>query len=114
MAMIKCPECGAEISDKATSCIKCGCPISGVLASALIKFDDPAVIRYKCTVICDGKEYTCKQGESVEIPMVKASEIQISVSGGYGKLTTTVNPGRRYKVEFKGGFFGNKPVITAE
>lgn len=27
MALIKCPECGREISDKAVSCPKCGCPI---------------------------------------------------------------------------------------
>lgn len=29
MAIIKCPECGADISDKATSCPKCGIPING-------------------------------------------------------------------------------------
>ena len=28
MALIKCPECGGEISDKAMNCPKCGCPIS--------------------------------------------------------------------------------------
>lgn len=28
MALIKCPECGKEISDKAAVCINCGCPIS--------------------------------------------------------------------------------------
>lgn len=27
MAFVKCPECGKEISDKATQCIHCGCPI---------------------------------------------------------------------------------------
>lgn len=27
MALIKCPECGKEISDKATSCPGCGCPV---------------------------------------------------------------------------------------
>ena len=27
MAMINCPECGKEISDKAQTCIGCGCPI---------------------------------------------------------------------------------------
>lgn len=27
MALIKCSECGKEISDKASSCIHCGCPI---------------------------------------------------------------------------------------
>ena len=28
MALITCPECGKEISDKATSCPNCGCPNS--------------------------------------------------------------------------------------
>ena len=28
MALIKCKECGKEISDKATTCIHCGCPIN--------------------------------------------------------------------------------------
>ena len=28
MALIKCPECGKEISDKAVSCPHCGFPIS--------------------------------------------------------------------------------------
>ncbi len=28
MALIKCPECGKEISDKAISCPNCGCPNS--------------------------------------------------------------------------------------
>lgn len=28
MALIKCPECGREISDKAVSCPGCGCPVT--------------------------------------------------------------------------------------
>ena len=28
MALIKCPECNHEVSDKAVSCPHCGCPIS--------------------------------------------------------------------------------------
>lgn len=28
MALIKCSECGKEISDKAITCIHCGCPIN--------------------------------------------------------------------------------------
>lgn len=27
MALVKCPDCGKEISDKAASCIHCGCPM---------------------------------------------------------------------------------------
>ncbi len=30
MALIKCPECGKEISDKAPACIYCGCPASAM------------------------------------------------------------------------------------
>ena len=28
MALINCPECGKEVSDKASTCINCGCPIN--------------------------------------------------------------------------------------
>lgn len=27
MALIKCPECGSQVSDKAPACIHCGCPL---------------------------------------------------------------------------------------
>lgn len=30
MSLINCPECGKEISDKATTCPNCGCPINNV------------------------------------------------------------------------------------
>ena len=29
MALIKCSDCGRDISDKAASCIHCGCPVIG-------------------------------------------------------------------------------------
>ena len=29
MALIKCPDCGKEISERADKCIFCGCPIGG-------------------------------------------------------------------------------------
>lgn len=34
MALIKCPECGKEISDEATSCPNCGHPMRKMEASA--------------------------------------------------------------------------------
>lgn len=33
MSMIKCTECGKEISDKATSCPHCGCPMTEILSA---------------------------------------------------------------------------------
>lgn len=29
MALVACPECGAMVSDKASCCTKCGCPLQG-------------------------------------------------------------------------------------
>ena len=34
MALINCPDCNKEISDKAVSCIHCGCPITPVTSDA--------------------------------------------------------------------------------
>lgn len=34
MALINCPECGKQISDRAPVCPQCGCPISGAAPSA--------------------------------------------------------------------------------
>ena len=31
MALIKCPECGKEVSDKASACIHCGFPLCEVI-----------------------------------------------------------------------------------
>ena len=33
MALIICPECGKEISDRAAACINCGCPVSAMKAA---------------------------------------------------------------------------------
>lgn len=41
MALIKCPECNKEISDKATACPNCGYPIAKVSASGIVKIRMP-------------------------------------------------------------------------
>ena len=40
--MIKCPECGREISSKATSCPHCGCPISEASSKVIDAKVEPA------------------------------------------------------------------------
>jgi uncharacterized protein (TIGR02145 family) len=36
MALIKCPECGTEVSERANTCVKCGCPISNAADSTAL------------------------------------------------------------------------------
>ena len=42
MALIKCPECGREISDKAVACPGCGCPASefGTICKSIVDQED--------------------------------------------------------------------------
>ena len=112
MALIKCPECGKEISDKASACIHCGCPIHASVADALIRFENEyGGFRYKCTVTCNGKEYSCKIGESINIPISKPSEVEIHIGGGNGSTSGTIMPGRKYHVT-RTGLFGLKPTLS--
>jgi len=56
MALIKCPECSKEISDKAATCPQCGCPINNkqnstfthTLPSMLWDSEDETYICVKC------------------------------------------------------------------
>lgn len=64
MSLIKCTECGKEISDKAKVCIHCGCPIDSnnhyIIING-IKYDFSnvynAVIDYKNNIIDENKVY---------------------------------------------------------
>lgn len=51
MALIKCPECGKEVSDKADACIHCGCPIKKNAQSELVReinFQPPISVCQRC------------------------------------------------------------------
>lgn len=42
MALVKCTECGQYISDKASKCPKCGCPVQTVLNNGEVNYDIPS------------------------------------------------------------------------
>ena len=106
MALIKCPECGTEVSDKASCCVKCGYPINKPILSAVIRFEKVAAFNYKCTTYCEGR-----QGESVDIPLSKPSKISINITGSLNTIEETIVPGKKYQVRL-GGFLGTKYILT--
>ena len=111
MALIKCPECGSEVSDKAVACPRCGCPIKAEVGPTTIEFERSYAIRYTCTVTYSGNEYTCKQGETITLNLSGPTNINIKISGGNGSTSGIVSPGRKYLVTNGGGFMGFKPVL---
>ena len=44
MALIRCSECGKEISDKASACVNCGCPVTTTLKPTYITVNFNAVL----------------------------------------------------------------------
>lgn len=42
MALISCPECGGQVSDRAPTCPHCGAPIAGVVSAAGVAQEAPA------------------------------------------------------------------------
>ena len=49
MALIKCPECGKEFSDKATACPNCGCPVEKIKSVPQAKENDQLIFKEKHT-----------------------------------------------------------------
>ena len=54
MALIKCPECGREISDKAFACPNCGSPVPQKMIPVHIERGSTIYIAVQCVVYIDG------------------------------------------------------------
>jgi hypothetical protein len=105
MALIKCPECGKEISDKAAACPNCGCPIgsqpTGIKVRALS--DDPMV---KYMIFLSGGRELARVpiGAVATINITKPTRISIRekyvlmTSGDNGSFNAV--PGKCYEARF--------------
>lgn len=109
MALIKCPECGKEISDKAHACPNCGCPLSEMVTSGIVRIKMPnnivqgwaglfssrqAVIKDKTgTVLWEGKH-----GENASITIDGPKEIFIDLGGWANPVSGIVKPKRKYSL----------------
>lgn len=58
MSLIKCPECGKEISDQASTCINCGCPMENILNKIKEEQNKPEYVKAcsRCGLISWNKE----------------------------------------------------------
>ena len=67
MALIKCPECGKEVSDKAEVCMNCGLSIKQYMIEK--EYNENAKLYYcpKCgTYYCWGRDWTYKYEEAIK------------------------------------------------
>lgn len=101
MPLIKCPDCGREISDKAKSCIHCGCPIE--------KSDSHVTvygIRQNALLFATIKLYVDNQlvakiprGEKYELSITKECTLMAKCGINPSKAKYNVKPGIPVKLQ---------------
>lgn len=110
MSLIKCIECGKEISDKAKFCINCGCPLSAMLpkSNVEIKLPDRVLneildMMYSITVKimnCSGEIlWKGSLGENADFYISEPTRIFIELSEYCNTFQGTVYPDKKYKLE---------------
>lgn len=93
MAIIKCPECGKEISDKALSCPNCGCPISSTSSQSskiTILGYTGFYVNQSVFIYVDGKPISqIGKGGSTFVNITKDSEFAFVLRGGSAVIGDT-------------------------
>ena len=120
MALIKCSECGKQVSDKAASCPNCGAPIKAMNNDTImIQIDRDPSQPFLGTIV-DIKESTTgkvlvsgKAGSVLSFKSKKPIYITFNIITKKGMCPTLVSPqdGGKYKATWSAGLF--QPLITS-
>ena len=117
MAIVSCPECGKQVSDRASACPNCGCPITEAQPSNVAKLyiaQHPNVpgclVPIKHT---DGRLLANARAGAVFTITDMDRPYTYNLCGTFGgtMLTVTLEPGKRYKATWGVGFFS--PRLTS-
>ncbi len=105
MALIKCPECGKEISDKASACPNCGMPLRredrGTYDVVVTRENQWFLINPAATITVDNVDkYELKNGSSVKIPLSTGAHTLL-FSLGPRKTEANINVTENMKINMK-------------
>ena len=105
MALIKCEECGKEVSDKAKTCPNCGCPISEEKEESKViiyGLSQMGILGGNLKIYVDG-EYVgdVKKGQMLEIPIEKDCTITAKCGINPSKGKIDVKAGRTTKIKYE-------------
>ena len=105
MALIKCPECGKEISDKTTACPNCGMPLRredrGTYDVTITRENQWFLINPKIKITVDSAdEYMIGNDSSIIIPLTKGAHT-IVFSSGIRKTQTNIDVTENMNISVK-------------
>lgn len=109
MALIKCPECGKEISDKAAACPNCGCPVAEMTTSGIVRIKMPNNIVQGWAGLFSSRKASVtdnhgkvlwegQHGENAEFTIDEPTKITINLGGWANEVAGTVYPKKKYSL----------------
>lgn len=116
MALIKCPECGKEISDRAASCPNCGCPVSEMTTSGIVKIKLPRTEQMadgwmgllsskEASITANGRTvWSGKHGQTASFTIDEPTTITVNLGTWGNPVTGTVEPKHKYELIQDYGF----------
>lgn len=125
MALIKCPECGREISNKANSCPNCGYPIESLSSEGMVKIKvsvlkAPTGLNGNQKVSIFSNERVLWEGKSGEIAELHFDgetnvtiKYHMSLMHYGGECSGVINPAKskKYNVSARQGIMSTKLVL---
>ena len=109
MAMIKCPECGRDVSDKAAACPGCGCPLSELIPGGVVKIKLPRTEQMatgwvglfaskEAWITVNGKTvWNGKHGETASFEIEGPTTIVVNLGTWGNPIEATVSPKKKYE-----------------
>jgi len=109
MALIKCPECCKEISDKANTCPNCGCPLSELMTGGIVRIKIPNNIVLGWVGLFSSRKalvkdengvvlWEGKHGENASFNIDEPTNILIELGGWANPVYARVEPKRKYSL----------------
>jgi hypothetical protein len=125
MSLINCPECGKQVSDRASVCPNCGCPIENIGPSGTVRIKLSTVKaptgfngNQKASIFIGNKcVWEGNTGEVAEIYFEKPTEITVeyhlSLMHYGGECSGIIDPSksRKYNVSTRQGIMSSKLVL---
>lgn len=109
MALIKCSECGKEISSKAAACPYCGCPIEATVKKGIVRIKMPnnivegwvGLFASRDAIVKDKSGKTLWQGqhgENAKFTVNEPTHIIIELGSWANPCEGLVEPNRKYSL----------------
>lgn len=113
MALIECSECGAQVSDKAKVCVKCGCPLRTESKVLVYGYTQSFMINPKVNVYIGGeRKGSVSRGGMLECEIAEDTAVEFKCSFRTAKVDVQAGKVTRIKITWNRLTGGMVPQVV--